>query len=109
MEKPLKVNKTPGFLYYLLPSLGVMLWVAAFIGVLTKGSQMVNADGDLALHIAVGEYILENRTVPLTDVFSQAQKQQARQQEHLDDLLQKAKQQAKKDQDERPPSPFDLD
>lgn len=45
----------------------------------------------------------------LTDVFSQAQKQQARQQEHLDDLLQKAKQEAKKDQDERPPSPFDLD
>lgn len=70
MEKPLKANKTPGFLYYLLPSLGAMLWVAAFIGVLTKGSQMINADGDLALHIAVGEYILENRTVPLYDVFS---------------------------------------
>jgi hypothetical protein len=70
MENSPKTKKTPAFLYYLLPSLGAMLWVAAFIGVLTKGSQMVNADGDLALHIAVGEYILENRTVPLFDVFS---------------------------------------
>lgn len=70
MEKPIKARKTPGFIYYLLPSLGAMLWVAAFIGVLTKGSQMVNADGDLALHIAVGEYILETHSVPLYDVFS---------------------------------------
>lgn len=39
-------------------------------GVITKGSQIINADGDLALHVAVGNYILDTGKIPLEDVFS---------------------------------------
>lgn len=47
-----------------------MLWVAAFVAVIVKGSQIINADGDLPLHLAVGNYILDYKVIPLHDVFS---------------------------------------
>jgi len=45
----------------------------------------------------------------LTDLFASAKDQQARQQEALDEKLRRAKEEAKKDKDEKPRSPFDLD
>ena len=44
--------------------------MTVFLGVITKGSQIINADGDLALHVAVGNYILDTGKIPLEDVFS---------------------------------------
>ncbi len=63
-------NKPPGLLSYFLPSFGDMLWLSAFFGVLLRGRRMINADGDLALHLNLGHYILDTGKIPLRDVFS---------------------------------------
>jgi hypothetical protein len=57
-------------LTYLLPSFGTVLWMSSFIGALASGRQMINIDGDLGRHITVGNYMLDNRVIPLRDVFS---------------------------------------
>ncbi len=64
------MNKKERFLWLIFPSLGVLIWMTVFLGVITKGSQIINADGDLALHVAVGNYILDTGKIPLEDVFS---------------------------------------
>jgi hypothetical protein len=61
---------TPKALFYLLPGLGDILWIAAFIGVIGLGPRMLNVDGDLGRHITIGRYILEQGRVPTTDLFS---------------------------------------
>lgn len=63
-------NRVENVLRYLLPSVGTILWISSFFGVLISGPQMVNADGDLGRHITIGGYILENRVIPLRDIFS---------------------------------------
>lgn len=63
-------NKTPKILAYLLPSISSFLWMAVFFGVLLRGQRMINADGDLALHLNLGKYILNTGKIPLEDVFS---------------------------------------
>ncbi len=63
-------NRIESLLHFLLPSIGTLLWVTTFIGVLISGPKMINADGDLGRHITVGNYILDNRSIPLYDVFS---------------------------------------
>lgn len=45
----------------------------------------------------------------LGDLFSSAKEQESRGAEHLDAQLRRAKEEAKKDKDERPPNIFDLD
>lgn len=45
----------------------------------------------------------------LADLFSSAKDQQAKQQEALDEKLRRAKEEAKKDKDDKPRTPFDLD
>ena len=45
----------------------------------------------------------------LADLFASAKDQQSKQQDALDAKLQRAKEEAKKDKDERPRNPFDLD
>ncbi len=45
----------------------------------------------------------------LTDMFSAAQDSESKRDEILDKQLQRAKEEAKKDKDERPPNIFDLD
>lgn len=45
----------------------------------------------------------------LTDLFASAKDQQARQQDALDEKLRRAKEEAKKDKDDKPRSPFNLD
>ena len=63
-------NQVPTFLRYLLPSLGDILWIGAFLGVIGLGPRMMNIDGDLGRHITIGRVILEQRHVPLADLFS---------------------------------------
>jgi len=65
------MNKhTPKIVAHLLPTFGNILWIAAFFGVLLRGRQMINADGDLLLHLNLGKYILNTGKIPLRDVFS---------------------------------------
>ena len=63
-------KRVESVLLYLLPSVGAILWISIFFGVLMSGPRMVNADGDLGRHITIGGYILDNHLVPLRDVFS---------------------------------------
>jgi hypothetical protein len=65
------MDKQPSkILTYLLPSFGEIFWMAGFFGVLLRGRQMINADGDLALHLNLGKYILDTGKIPLNDMFS---------------------------------------
>lgn len=63
-------NRVESILQYFLPSIGSILWISTFFGVLISGPRMINADGDLGRHITIGSYILDNRVIPLRDVFS---------------------------------------
>lgn len=63
-------QRIESILLYLLPSIGTILWISTFFGVLLSGPRMINADGDLGRHITIGNYILDNRIIPLRDVFS---------------------------------------
>ena len=56
--------------YYVLPSLGAMIWIGVFIGVIGLGPRMMNIDGDLGRHLTIGRYILDNFRIPTTDLFS---------------------------------------
>ncbi len=65
------MNKNiPGFLAYLMPGLGDILWMGAFFGALGLGPRMMNVDGDLGRHLTIGRYILDQGKVPLQDLFS---------------------------------------
>ena len=63
-------KQQPKFLLYVLPTFDNILWMGAFFGVFLGGRRMINADGDLALHLNLGKYILNTRCIPLRDVFS---------------------------------------
>jgi hypothetical protein len=63
-------KKSSKLLSYLLPTFSDILWIAAFFRVLYVGRGMMNADGDLAMHLNIGRYILDHKIIPLQDVFS---------------------------------------
>lgn len=65
--------KLPVITRYLLPSFDNVLWIAVFITVMMRGWRMINADGDLPLHLAQGRYILNFESIPLQDFFSHTQ------------------------------------
>jgi len=67
---PIMNKHTPKIVAHLLPTFGNILWMAAFFRVLLWGRQIINVDGDLALHLNLGKYILNTRRIPLQDVFS---------------------------------------
>lgn len=54
----------------LMPTLQLMIFIAVFGGVLALGPRLLNMDGDLGRHITVGNYILDQRSIPTRDVFS---------------------------------------
>lgn len=64
MKKP-----TP-ILSWLLPSIKNIFFLAVFCGVLLQGNTLLNTDGDLGHHLAMGKLILESRSIPQTDPFS---------------------------------------
>ena len=55
---------------YALPRLGEVFFAAIFAATIAMGPKMMNVDGDLGRHITLGDYILEARTIPTSDVFS---------------------------------------
>ena len=55
---------------YIIPRLGEVFFAAIFAATIALGPQMMNVDGDLGRHITLGDYILETRTIPTSDVFS---------------------------------------
>lgn len=57
-------------LSFILPTFGNILWVSTFFLVLSRGRHMINADGDFALHLNIGKYILAHKEIPLRDLFS---------------------------------------
>jgi hypothetical protein len=58
------------FVNYLLPDFGTLLGIAIFWAVLGFGPRMLNLDGDLGRHLTIGQFIIESRQIPLTDIFS---------------------------------------
>jgi len=65
MKKPL-----PKFMAHVFPTVTNILWIGLFFAVLIYGRRMMNVDGDLALHLNLGKYILAAGRIPLQDVFS---------------------------------------
>jgi hypothetical protein len=55
---------------WLLPSPEVLVFCLVFLAALTFMPSMMNGDGDLGRHIAIGEYILESGSIPTSDIFS---------------------------------------
>ena len=55
---------------YIFPSLRNIFFLVVFLAALRQGNQMLNADGDLGHHLAMGHLILDSRTIPHTDPFS---------------------------------------
>jgi hypothetical protein len=57
------------FLMRLLPRIQDMFFISLFVAVLLLGQRMLNLDGDFPRHLLTGKYILENRTIPTTELF----------------------------------------
>jgi len=55
---------------YAKPDIQNIYFCTIFILALLSGAQMLSGDSDLGRHLALGNYILENRSVPSRDVFS---------------------------------------
>ncbi|MBE7533944.1 MAG: hypothetical protein HND44_24445 [Chloroflexi bacterium] len=55
---------------WFLPSVSVLVFILVFWISLVFMPQMLNGDGDLGRHLTMGQYILDQRAIPTTDVFS---------------------------------------
>jgi hypothetical protein len=53
-----------------LPRSRDVLFLSVFFAVLLLGPRMLNADGDLPHHLAVGKYVLQGHLPPIVDIFS---------------------------------------
>jgi hypothetical protein len=62
-----KITKMKAFI---LPRLRDILFLSIFAAVLLLGPRMLNADGDLPHHMAVGKYVLDGHLPPINDIFS---------------------------------------
>jgi hypothetical protein len=54
----------------LMPRLEDILFLAIFIAVIGLGPRLLKMDGDLGRHLTIGNYILDNFTIPTRDIFS---------------------------------------
>jgi len=63
-------HQEPKILRHILPTFGHLMFLAGLIAILLYGRIIMNVDGDLALHLNVGEYILNTGKIPLQDIFS---------------------------------------
>lgn len=65
------MRKRPAsILRLLLPSYSDILWIGAFLAVISLGPRLMNIDGDLGRHLTIGGYILDHGQVPTHDLFS---------------------------------------
>jgi len=55
---------------WLLPRVQDVLFITLFIAVVGLGPRLLNVDGDLGRHLAIGKYILTTRLIPTQDLFS---------------------------------------
>ncbi len=55
---------------YLLPKFGDILFLSIFTVILLFGPRTFNLDGDLGRHLTIGNYILDNFSIPRSDIFS---------------------------------------
>lgn len=55
---------------YAIPRLRDVLFISLLTVVILFGPRTFNLDGDLGRHITIGNYIIENLTVPRADIFS---------------------------------------
>jgi len=53
-----------------MPRLQDILFLAIFFAALLLGPRMLNMDGDLPRHLAIGKYVLEGNFPPINDIFS---------------------------------------
>jgi hypothetical protein len=60
----------PVLAIYLLPRLQDVLFLSLFLGVLVLGPRLLNIDGDLGRHLTIGKYIIQERHIPISDLFS---------------------------------------
>ena len=63
-------SQTLHLLTSLAPGLPDIIFVMVFILALAYGAQMLSIDSDLGRHLTIGNYILDNHTVPTRDLFS---------------------------------------
>jgi hypothetical protein len=54
----------------LLPRIQDILFFIILFSASLQGASMLNTDGDIGRHITIGNYILENRKIPISDIFS---------------------------------------
>jgi hypothetical protein len=55
---------------YILPRLRDSLFLSLFFAVIAFGPRTFNLDGDIGRHITIGNYILNQGSIPLKDIFS---------------------------------------
>ena len=70
MQSHQQDRKYSGWLRYFLPGLGEVIFAAVFIAVLGLGPRLFNVDGDLGRHLTIGQYILDELSIPTRDIFS---------------------------------------
>lgn len=55
---------------YILPKIRNIIFLSIVFSVILMGPQTFNLDGDLGRHITIGNYILDNFSIPTRDLFS---------------------------------------
>jgi hypothetical protein len=55
---------------YTIPRLRDILFLAIFTAAILLGPRMLNMDGDLPRHLAIGKYVLQGNPPPTADIFS---------------------------------------
>jgi hypothetical protein len=63
---------------YFLPRFQAIFFLAVFCGAVLLGPKMLGIDSDLGRHLVIGKYILEQREIPTTDIFSHTKNGESR-------------------------------
>lgn len=56
--------------YLLLPRLQDIIFISIFFAAILLGPRMLNVDGDLPRHLAIGKHVLQGNFPPTNDIFS---------------------------------------
>jgi hypothetical protein len=63
-------KKPPALFAYLVPRFQDVFFIGILLAGVSYGGKLFNLDGDLGRHIAIGNYIIANGTIPTSDIFS---------------------------------------
>lgn len=63
-------KKIPTLVTYFFPRLQDVFFIGILLAGAFYGNKLFNLDGDLGRHITIGNYIIENKTIPVRDIFS---------------------------------------